>query len=67
MTKTFEEYSLDAVARVAALKAEGSDLAFVFMMSEFIDVVGQKQMLKMVPALEAKFKKAMADYQAGRV
>ncbi len=65
MAKTFEECSLDAIARITSQKAEGSDIALTFIMSEFIDVVGLKRMRKMIPALEAKFAKAQAEYLAG--
>ena len=67
MPKTFEECSLDAIARIVSKKAEGSDIALTFIMAEFIDVVGLQQMRKMIPALEAKFAVAQEEYARGEV
>lgn len=66
--KTLEQVMNDAMGRIVRREATQSDLAVVFLMSEWIDVIGGSAAARLhIPALEVMWAKAKEEYARGEV
>ena len=66
--KTLKQTMYDSLGRIARREATQTDLALVFIMSEFIDSLDDSKAARIhVVALEAKWKKAQGEYARGEV
>jgi predicted transcriptional regulator len=64
--KTFEQTMYDSLGRITRREASQADLALVYIMSEFIDLLGGSKAAQIhILALEAKWKKAQGEYARG--
>lgn len=66
--KTLQQTMYDSMGRITRREASQADLALVFVMSEFIDLLGGSKAAALhVPSLETMWKKAQEDYARGKV
>lgn len=66
--KTLKQTMYDSMGRIARREATQTDLALVFIMSEFIDTLGGSQaMAKLVDQLERKWQQGLEEYARGEV
>lgn len=66
--KTLKQTMYDSMGRIARREATQTDLALVFIMSEFIDSLGGSQeMAKIVDQLKLKWKRVQGEYARGEV
>lgn len=65
---TLEQTMYDSMGRITQCEATETDLALVFIMSEFIDALGGVQGMEgVVGRLEARWKIAQGEYARGEV
>lgn len=67
MPITLEQASVNAMALITNMEAGTSDLAFIFLMSEFIDEVGQEKFKRRLKEFERKWQIAQGEYARGNV
>lgn len=66
--KTLEQVMHDSMGRIVRQEATSTDLAVVFLMSEWIDVIGGSAAARLhIPALEVMWAKAKAEYVSGKI
>lgn len=66
--KTLKQTMYDSMGRIARREATQTDLALVFIMSEFIDTLGGSKAARIhVIALEPLWKQGLEEYARGEV
>ena len=67
MAQTLEETTMNAMAMIKKMEATPSDLALIFLMSEFIDTIGQDTFKAGLRRLEQRWQVAQGEYARGEV
>lgn len=67
MAQTLEETTINAIALIKNMEATPSDLAFIFLMSEFIDAIGQDTFKAGLRRMEQRWQVAQGEYARGEV